>query len=66
MHATLIEGNDHRPLIRFEDGRTAVPINLRFLSRADFLTCVGRRVIIRSQLSEQHFTVQLPGHAEQP
>lgn len=64
MQAMLIEGNGHRPLIRFEDGRTAVPVNLRFLSRADFLACVGRRVNIRSQFSAQHYTVDLPGHGQ--
>lgn len=66
MKAKLIEGKGHRPLIRFADGRTGVPINLHFLSRQDFLSHVGRQVIIRSQLSEQHYTVLLPGHKPLP
>lgn len=61
MKATLIEGTGHRPLIRFADGRTGVPVNLHFLSRQDFLFYLGRQVIIRSQLSDQHYTVLLPG-----
>ncbi len=61
MFAKLIEGNGHQPMIRFEDGRLGVPINLLFSSRNEFLSYVGRRVEIRSQLSEQHYSVHLPG-----
>lgn len=62
MEAKLVEGKERRPLIRFSDGRMGVPINLRFLSRLDFLAQVGRQVTILSQLSDVHYTVSLPGH----
>lgn len=64
MNARLIEGRSHRPLILFDDGRVGIPVNLHFLSRHDFLTVVGRRVEVVSQLSEMHYTVRLPGAPE--
>lgn len=66
MHATLIQGEDHRPLIRFPDGHLGVPVNLRFLSRTQFLAHLGRRVKVLSQLSDRHYTVCLPGLGHQP
>lgn len=61
MNAKLIEGRGHRPLIRFEDGRVGIPVNLHFLSRGDFLALVGRQVEIVSRLSDVHYSVRLPG-----
>ncbi len=61
MYAQLIEGSDRRPLIRFDDGRVCIPVNLNFLSRADFLSMIGRRVEIVTRLSDLHYTVRLPG-----
>ena len=48
MNAWLIEGNGHRPLLRFEDGHTGIPINLHLVTRQQFLRLIGRRVEIRS------------------
>ncbi|MCU0840677.1 MAG: hypothetical protein MUC79_03030 [Thiobacillaceae bacterium] len=64
MDATLIEGRARRPMIRFEDGQLGVPVNLRFLSRVEFLALVGRRVVVVSRYSEQHYSVRLPGGPE--
>lgn len=61
MQAKLIEGETHRPLIRFADGQVGVPVNLRFRSRGEFLGLLGREVIVVSRLSEQHYSVRLPG-----
>ena len=61
MFAKLIEGNGHQPMIRFEDGRLGIPINLLFSSRTEFLLHIGQLVTIRSQLSDQHYSVHLPG-----
>ncbi len=61
MHARLIEGHGHRPLIQFEDGRVGIPVNLHFLSRNHFLSVLGRQVEVVSRLSETHYTVRLPG-----
>ncbi|MCS6786697.1 MAG: hypothetical protein NZ524_06675 [Thiobacillaceae bacterium] len=61
MQATLCQGTGRRPLIRFDDGRLGIPVNLHFRSRLDFLFHLGRRVEVISQLSEQHYTVRLPG-----
>ncbi len=61
MNAVLIEGLDHRPLIRFDDGRIGIPVNLHFRSRIDFLSFLGRRVEVVSRLSDLHYTVRLPG-----
>ena len=58
MHAWLVEGEDHRPMLRFEDGHTGVPINLHLVTRHQFLRVLGRRVEICSQLSPQHYTVR--------
>jgi hypothetical protein len=60
MNAWLIEGNGHRPLLRFEDGHTGIPINLHLVTRQQFLVRLGRRVEIRSQLSPEHYTVRFP------
>jgi hypothetical protein len=60
MNAWLFESPGHRPLLRFEDGSTGVPINLHLFTRYDFLKLVGRRLEIGIQLSQQHFTVRLP------
>lgn len=64
MHAILTKGKDHRPLIRFDDGRVGIPVNLNFLSRHVFLSVLGRRVGVVSRLSDLHFTVRLPGVPE--
>jgi hypothetical protein len=64
MNARLIEGQGHRPLILFEDGRVGIPVNLNFLSRNDFVSVLGRRVEVVSRLSEWHYTVRLPGAPE--
>jgi len=64
MEAKLIEGQGRQPLIRFPDGRTGIPVNLRFWSRHDFLAHIGKRVTVRSQLSEHHYTVLLPGFTD--
>lgn len=64
MHAILTEGHGRRPLIRFDDGRVGIPVNLHFLSRHDFLSVLGRRVEVVSRLSDQHYTVRLPGAPE--
>ncbi|MEW5789739.1 MAG: hypothetical protein AB1899_17995 [Pseudomonadota bacterium] len=61
MYAWLIEGNGHRPMLRFEDGHTGIPINLGLTSRQQFLELLGRRVEIRSQLSAEHYSVRIPG-----
>ncbi len=61
MFAWIIEGEGHRPMLRLEDGRTGIPVNLNLHTRAQFLNLVGRRVEVRSQLSPQHFTVRLSG-----
>ena len=61
MFAWIIEGEGHRPMLRFEDGRTGIPVNLDLHTRAQFLNLVGRRVEVRSQLSPQHYTVRVPG-----
>lgn len=60
MNAWLIEGKGHRPLLRFEDGHTGIPINLHFVTRQQFLLRLGRRVEIRSQLSPEHYTIRFP------
>jgi hypothetical protein len=60
MHAWLFESSGHRPLLRFEDGSTGIPINLHLVTRHDFLRLVGRRFEIGMQVSQQHFTVRLP------
>ncbi len=59
MHAWLIEGAGHRPLLRFEDGSIGIPINLHLNTRYEFLRLLGRRFEIGTQLSQQHFTVRL-------
>lgn len=59
MFAYLIEGNRHQPLLRFANGQTGVPVNLRVYSRSAFLALVGRRFEIRSRLSSRHYTVRL-------
>lgn len=64
MYAKLVEGRSHRPLIRFEDGRIGIPVNLHFISRGDFLSLVGRQVEIVSRLSDLHYSVRLPGAPE--
>ncbi len=64
MHAILTEGRGHRPLIRFDDGRVGIPVNLHFLSRHDFLSVLGRQVEVVSRLSDLHYTVRLPGAPE--
>ncbi len=64
MHAWLIEGDGHRPLLRFEDGSIGIPINLHLNTRYEFLRLLGRRFEISTQLSQQHFTVRLPKPAE--
>lgn len=64
MHARLIEGRSHRPMILFEDGRVGIPVNLHFLSRNDFISVLGRQVEVVSRLSELHYTVRLPGAPE--
>lgn len=60
MYAWLIEGCGHRPMLRFEDGHTGIPINLGLVSRRQFLSLVGRRVEIRSQFSPVHYSVRFP------
>jgi len=60
MHAILSEGRDHRPIIRFEDGRIGIPVNLRIRSRHHFLSMLGWRVVVISRLSDLHYTVRLP------
>ncbi len=60
MIAWIIEGDGHRPLLRFEDGRTGIPVNLHLLNRREFLDLLGRRVEVRSQLSPDHYTVRFP------
>ena len=65
MFAWIIEGDGHRPMLRFEDGRTGIPVNLHLLSRRDFLELLGRRVEVRSQLSPDHYTVRYSG-ADEP
>jgi hypothetical protein len=60
MQAWLFESSGHRPLLRFEDGTTGIPINLHLVTRYDFLSVLGRRFEIGMQLSQQHFTVRLP------
>lgn len=65
MYAWIIEGEGHRPMLRFEDGHTGIPVNLRLLSRREFLEVVGRRVEICSQLSPEHYTVRFPDAAQQ-
>ncbi len=60
MHAWLFESSKHRPLLRFEDGSTGIPINLHLFTRYDFMRLVGRRLEVGTQLSQQHFTVHLP------
>jgi hypothetical protein len=63
MYAWLIESNEHRPLLRLEDGSIGIPVNLRLYSRQQFLALLGRRVEIRSQLSPQHYTIRFPAAA---
>jgi hypothetical protein len=65
MFAWIIEGDGHRPMLRFEDGRTGIPVNLRLLSRREFVELLGRRVEVRSQLSPDHYTVRFSG-ADEP
>jgi hypothetical protein len=60
MHAWLFESTGHRPLLRFEDGSTGIPINLHLVTRYEFLRLLGRRLEIGTRLSPQHFTVHLP------
>ncbi len=60
MRAWLVEGDNHRPMLRFEDGRFGIPINLHLVTRQQFMRVLGRRVEIRSQLSPEHFTVRFP------
>jgi hypothetical protein len=60
MYAWLIEDKGHRPMLRFEDGHTGIPVNLHLLTRQQFLRLIGRRVEIRSQLSPDHYTVRFP------
>jgi hypothetical protein len=63
MYAILIEGDGHRPMIRFEDGRQGVPVNLDFRSRTEFLGLVGRRVEVLSRFSDHHYSVRLAGQS---
>lgn len=58
MQAWLIEGLGHRPMLRFDDGRIGIPINLHLLTRQQFLSRLGRRVEIQSQLSAEHYSVR--------
>ncbi len=58
MYAWLIESAGRRPLLRLEDGRTGIPINLHLHTRQQFLTRLGRRVEILTQLSPDHYTVR--------
>lgn len=64
MFAWLIESAGHRPLLHLEDGSTGIPINLHLYTRHQFLSLLGRRVEIRSQLSPQHYTVRFPNPAD--
>lgn len=64
MHAWLIESSGHRPLLRLEDGRTGIPINLHLHTRSQFLARLGRRVEIRTQLSPDHYTIRFPNPAD--
>lgn len=64
MHAILTEGHGHRPLIRFDDGRVSLPVNLHFWSRHGFLSVRGRQVEVVSRLADLHDTVRLPGAPE--
>jgi hypothetical protein len=64
MYAWLIESAGHRPLLRLEDGSTGIPVNLHVYTRHQFLTLLGRRVEIRTQLSAKHYTVHLPNLAD--
>jgi len=66
MFAWLIEGEGHRPMLRFEDGSTGIPINLHLVNRQQFLRLLGRRVEIRSQLSPEHYTVCFPNPDDGP
>lgn len=60
MYARLFESFEHRPLLRFEDGSTGIPINLHLFTRYDFLRLLGRRLEIGTRLSPQHYTVRIP------
>lgn len=60
MHAWLIEDKGHRPMLRFEDGRIGIPINLHLITRQQFLKLLGRRVEVRSQFSSEHYSVRFP------
>ena len=60
MYAWLIESSGHRPLLRFEDGSTGIPVNMHLYTRHQFLALLGRRFEVRTQLSPRHFTVRLP------
>lgn len=66
MRAWLIEGKGRRPMLRFEDGRTGIPINLHLVTRQQFLRLLGRRVEVRSQLSADHYTVSFPNPDDHP
>lgn len=58
MQARIIEGHGNRPMLRFDDGRIGIPINLHLLTRQQFLSRLGRRVEIQSQLSADHYSVR--------
>lgn len=60
MHAWLFESTGHRPMLRFEDGSTGIPINLHLRTRYEFLNLLGRRFEVGTQLSREHYTVRLP------
>lgn len=45
-------------MLRFDDGRIGVPINLHLLTRQQFLSRLGRRVEVQSQLSAEHYSVR--------
>ena len=64
MYAWLIESTRHCPLLVLEDGSTAIPVNLHLYTRQQFLSRVGRRVEIRTQLSPRHYTVRFPNPAD--
>lgn len=58
MQARLIEGNGHRPMLRLDDGRIGIPINLHLVTRQQFLSRLGHRVEVQSQLSPEHYSVR--------
>ena len=64
MYAWLIESAGHRPLLLLEDGSTGIPINLHLYTRQQFLSRLGRRVEIQSQLSPHHYSVRFPHPAD--